>query len=55
MAQSPLVIVYVPHQIHAPIGEPLEHSTMYLKVAGSLPSQDMQTQPSLCIQQNMQL
>ena len=41
MAQSALVIVYVPHQTHAPIGEQLEHSTMDLKVAGSIPSQDI--------------
>ena len=41
MVQSPLVTVNVPALTQAPIGEQLEHSTMDLKKAGSLPSQNM--------------
>ena len=41
MAQSPLVIAYVPLPTYAPIGEQLEHGTIDLWVAGSLPGQDI--------------
>ena len=40
----PLVTVHIPLPTHAPMGEQIEHSTMDMKVAGSLPSQDFEMQ-----------
>ena len=39
MAQSPLVTVHIPLPIYGPVGEGLEHGTMDVKVAGSVPGQ----------------
>ena len=41
MVQSPLGTDHVPVPTHAPVGEGLEHETMDLRVAGSIPGQDI--------------